>query len=70
MSHSYLVQNFDYSSFFLILFFGIVLFIVIRELVVWYFKINRIVDLLEDIEENTRPVDVVREPYDKSGGLM
>ena len=29
-------------------------FVVGREIVCWYWKINRIVDLLEDIEYNTR----------------
>ncbi|MEY4731298.1 MAG: hypothetical protein RL681_244 [Candidatus Parcubacteria bacterium] len=30
------------------------IFLAIREIVMWYWKINRIVDLLEDIEYNTR----------------
>lgn len=42
----------DPSSVFLILFFTIVLFLVIREVVTWYWKINRIVDLLENIDSN------------------
>jgi len=33
----------------------IVLFVVLRELVTWYWKLNKIVELLEQIEENTRP---------------
>lgn len=36
-------------------FFAFVLFfLLIREIVTWYWKINRIVNLLEKIEENTR----------------
>lgn len=33
---------------------GILIFLLLREFWCWYFKINRIVSLLEDIEENTR----------------
>jgi hypothetical protein len=32
----------------------ILFFLLIRELVTWYWKINRIVNLLERIEKNTR----------------
>lgn len=32
----------------------IVVFFLIREILTWYWKINKIVSLLEDIEENTR----------------
>ncbi len=35
-------------------FFACVLFLVIREIVTWYWKLNRIEDLLEKIDENTR----------------
>ena len=38
---------------------GLVLFIIGRELIAWYFKINKIVSLLGDIEENTRPKDKI-----------
>jgi len=38
-------------------FFAVAAFLVFREFVAWYFKINRIVELLEQIEENTRLVD-------------
>jgi len=31
-----------------------VFFLVIREFVVWYFKINKIIALLDKIEQNTR----------------
>lgn len=33
----------------------ILIFILLRELVCWYWKINRVVELLEDIKENTTP---------------
>ena len=29
-------------------------FLLIREIVMWYWKINKIVGLLEDIKENTK----------------
>ena len=32
----------------------IALFLVLREFWCWYFKINRVIKLLEKIEENTR----------------
>lgn len=32
----------------------IALFLIFREFALWYWKINRIVELLEQIEENTR----------------
>lgn len=35
--------------------FGIGLFFILREAVTWYWKINRSIELLEKIEENTRP---------------
>jgi hypothetical protein len=31
-----------------------VFFVVARELITWYWKINRAIELLEKIEENTR----------------
>lgn len=37
------------GSFFIILFFILVGFLIFRELVTWYFKLNKIVDLLENI---------------------
>ena len=46
---------------------GVLFFIIGREIICWYFKINKIVSLLENIEENTRPKDVKREPYNKDG---
>jgi hypothetical protein len=45
---------------------GIVLFIIGREVFCWYFKINKVVALLERIEENTRPKGLVRESLEKS----
>lgn len=33
-----------------------IFFFIIREVIMWYWKINKIIDLLEKIEENTRPV--------------
>jgi hypothetical protein len=50
--------------------FGIVAFIIGREIICWYFKINKIVALLERIEENTRPKGLVREPLEKSEDLI
>jgi hypothetical protein len=33
---------------------AIIVFVIFREIVTWYWKINKIVSLLEQIEENTR----------------
>jgi len=33
---------------------GIVIFFVLREVFMWYWKINKIVALLEEIKENTK----------------
>ena len=30
-------------------------FLLVREIITWYWKINKIVSLLEQIEKNTRP---------------
>lgn len=49
---------------------SIVLIIVFREMFCWYFKINKIVALLERIEENTRPKGLVREPLENSEDLI
>lgn len=35
------------------------IFIIGREIITWYWKINKIVDLLEKIEKNTRKESVV-----------
>lgn len=45
------------SDFLLYLFWAFIFFMVIRELVTWYWKINKIVDRLDQIEKNTRPKD-------------
>lgn len=37
----------------------LVFFLLIREIVVWYLKINQIKKLLEKIEENTRKRDAI-----------
>jgi len=37
---------------------GAILFLFFREVITWYWKLNRIVSLLERIEKNTRPVSV------------
>ncbi|MEX0931853.1 MAG: hypothetical protein WDZ88_03840 [Candidatus Paceibacterota bacterium] len=34
---------------------GVIFFLIFRELVTWYWKLNRIIELLEEIKENTRP---------------
>lgn len=34
--------------------FTIIIFIIFREVLTWYWKLNKISDLLEKIEENTR----------------
>jgi len=49
---------------------GVLAFIIGREVIAWYFKINKIVALLERIEENTRPKGLVREPLEKSENLI
>lgn len=38
-------------------FFFVLLFLIIREILTWYWKLNRIVTLLEKIEKNTRPTN-------------
>jgi hypothetical protein len=59
----------------LVLVFGFFVFVAIRELLTWYWKINRIETLLERIERNTRkegvkyPDDDYDEVYLKRNGL-
>lgn len=51
-----LIYDFSASNLLDILLFtgvGFLLFVFLRELITWYWKINRIVELLEKIEENT-----------------
>jgi hypothetical protein len=43
------------------IFAGIIVFLILREVLTWYWKMNRVVTLLEQIEENTRPADIERE---------
>jgi hypothetical protein len=45
------------SDILLYLFWGFIFFMVIRELVTWYWKINKITDILDKIEKNTHPKD-------------
>ena len=49
---------------------GIVLFVLGREIVAWYFKTNKIIAILERIEENTRPKGLTRESLEKSDQLV
>lgn len=39
---------------------GLLFLFIIREIIAWYFKINKVVRLLERIEENTRPGGAVK----------
>ena len=39
----------------LVIFIVIIVFFLIREILLWYWKVNKIVGLLEKIEQNTRP---------------
>jgi hypothetical protein len=41
---------------------GVVIFLVLREFFAWYWKINKIVKLLEDINENTAKIARRSEP--------
>ena len=36
---------------------GVTIFFLLREVTLWYWGTNRIIQLLEQIEENTRPID-------------
>lgn len=49
------------SDLLLYLFWGFIFFMVIRELVTWYWKINKISDTLDKIEKNTRPKETSTE---------
>ena len=42
------------------IFFGIFIFFILREVITWYWKINKAIDLLEKIEKNTRKEEVVK----------
>ena len=41
---------------------AILIFVIFREVVTWYWKINKMVSLLEQIEENTRVKEVEEKP--------
>lgn len=47
-------SNIGMIDIFFVMFFILAGFVLIRELITWYWKINRIIELLEKIEENTR----------------
>lgn len=47
-------SNIGMIDIFFVMFFALAGFVLIRELITWYWKINRIIELLEKIEENTR----------------
>ena len=49
----FLRNFFDPISFLIVLGILVALFLIFRELVAWYWKINKIVDILERIEKNT-----------------
>jgi hypothetical protein len=49
------IPHIDLSSIFIFLGSVIIFVLITREVVTWYWKLNKISDLLEKIEENTRP---------------
>ncbi|MBW7881653.1 MAG: hypothetical protein H3C34_03280 [Caldilineaceae bacterium] len=61
---------YDWAVVFSILLFafaiGLAIWLLIRSIVLWYFRINRIVELLEQIERNTR--SGLREAYGQLQG--
>ena len=46
-----------------VVFIFLLIFLVCREIVTWYWKINKIVDLLEDIKENTSKHVIEKETH-------
>ncbi len=46
-------MNITTGNFLFIFLLGLGLFLLIRGIVIWYFKINKIIQLLEDIKDNT-----------------
>lgn len=54
-----LFGSISFPNIFIAILLVIVFFFIIREIVTWYFKMNRVIELLEVIEENTRPKDKV-----------
>jgi hypothetical protein len=55
---------------FLIVAVGVLAIIIGREIFCWYFKINKLAELLKRIEENTRPKGLIREPIENSKDLI
>lgn len=47
------------SNFVIFIPIAIVIFVALREVLTWYWKLNKISNLLEKIEENTRPKNSV-----------
>lgn len=47
------------SNFVIFIPFAILVFVALREVLTWYWKLNKISNLLEKIEENTRPKNSV-----------
>lgn len=56
-------------SFIFFLAIGILIWLVIRGIVLWYFKLDRIVELLEQIETNTRTV-IKEDVYFSQNGIV
>lgn len=57
----------DYTVTLIFILLGIViLFFLLREILTWYWKINKQIELLEKIEQNTRPKEMFHEPLEKS----
>jgi len=48
-------SGFGWTFFPTVLAFVLFIFLILREVLTWYWKINKIIVLLEQIEENTRP---------------
>ena len=49
---------------------ALIIFLIFREVVTWYWKINKIVSLLEKIEENTRAPELKKELEPQSAGSV
>lgn len=54
MNYLYASPSVQLGSFVLWVCVAVLVFLVLREVFTWYWKINKIVDLLEKIEKNTR----------------
>jgi hypothetical protein len=60
-------------GFIVIAFFTVLAFLGFREVLAWYWKINKAIELLERIEENTRPKEnstIADEPEKKEVGQL